>query len=479
MRYAGGLKLNSRPQSAKTANVKALAETCFDDIPTEGPVIVAVSGGSDSLALLLLANIWARKNKINLQAVTVDHGLRPEAAAEAAFVSGVCAGIDVPHVTLAWDGLKPSFGIQEAARQSRYSLMDDFAHEIGADVILAGHTLDDQAETVQMRINRTGAEGDGRGLAGMGRLTWFYGGTRLIRPLLGVSRQALRDFLSDYSQSWIEDPSNLDESYERVRVRRQLADDRVRADGLIRFAEVCSRMRGQLARQVADFLKERGKVLPGPVYTLDLSASKSAVLNGAAKGGRYPDPVEAHAIQVLLAMAGGQPQLVSQKRLQPVLEMVANGGNEAGRYTIGGAVIEVSGALMKFYREVRNLGSLMLEPGETAIWDGRMHVSNETAMAIFIEPASRQQIREFEAQRGTPWRVKPRQALWSTPIIHHQSQGGPSEPCLPLVDASPLMKGLEVRLACPAIEHFCPESDAPLCDWIRELDQYPAASLQP
>ena len=114
------------------------AEILFKNIPTDNTVLIAVSGGSDSIALLLLANIWSLKNNVSLQAITIDHGLRAEAAAEAAFVAGVCAGLNIPHVTLAWEGIKPSFGIQEAARQSRYSLMDDFAHEIGADVILTG-----------------------------------------------------------------------------------------------------------------------------------------------------------------------------------------------------------------------------------------------------------------------------------------------------------------------------------------------------
>jgi tRNA(Ile)-lysidine synthase len=444
-----------------------LSESCFKDIKTDGPVLVAVSGGSDSLGLLLLANIWARKAGMNLQAVTVDHGLRPEAAAEAAFVSGVCAGLDVPHVTLAWDGLKPSFGIQEAARQSRYSLMDDYAHEIGADVILTGHTLDDQAETVAMRVNREGATGDGRGFAGMGRTTYLYGGTRVIRPLLGVTRKTLREFLAGFSQGWIEDPTNLDESYERVRIRKELANDPVKTARLVRFAKVCGRFRAQLTRQVAEYLGARASVLPGPVYSLEKGASQNGPL----------DPVSCHGIQVLIALAGGQAQLISQNRLSAVFKLISD--REPGRITIGGAVVDVSAKRTVFYRETRNLGSLMLEPGETAIWDGRMHISNETSLPVFVEAASRSQIAEFETLRGAPYPVKPRQALRSTPVLHIQTLKGTNQPCLPLVEATKLPKGLEIRLASPAIEHFCPESDKALGDWVRALDQYPAASLQP
>ena len=218
-------------------------QSLFDGIAKDDPVLVAVSGGSDSLALLFLAHAWARQEGVVLQAVTIDHGLRPEAAAEAAFVASVCAGLDIDHVTLAWDGVKPSFGIQEAARYSRYSLMENFAHEIGAQIILTGHTRDDQAETVFMRSFRKSSAGDGRGLAGMSRKTMLYGGKRIVRPLLNCSRDQLRIYLFSLAQSWIEDPSNLDVSYERVRLRKMLEENPDEPDKALAFAKVCGRFR--------------------------------------------------------------------------------------------------------------------------------------------------------------------------------------------------------------------------------------------
>jgi len=285
----------------------------FQDIPTDLPVLVAVSGGSDSMALLLLSNIWAQKHDVQLQAVTIDHGLRPEAAAEAAFVESVCAGLEIPHVTLAWEGIKPSFGIQETARQSRYSLMDDFAHDIGAEIILTGHTRDDQIETVLMRALRGAGEsgqGDGRGLAGMARTTWLYGGRKIIRPLLGADRATLRSYLANVPQTWIEDPYNHDKSYERVRLRQYLsehAEERVRIE---RLARVSARLRAIQSRAVAAFLDAACTVSAGPVYRLDSS--------------HIPDrsnPVFAQAVQVLVAMAGGQLHFVSRCRLAAVFDL--------------------------------------------------------------------------------------------------------------------------------------------------------------
>lgn len=449
------------------------AEKLFSKIPKDDPVLVAVSGGSDSIALLLLANIWAQKNGVILQAVTVDHGLRPEAAAEAAFVASICAGLGVPHVTLAWEGMKPSFGIQEAARESRYSLMDDFAHEIGCDVILTGHTRDDQIETVLMRSQRFSQSGEGRGLSGMGRQTWLYGGTRIFRPLLGSSRDELRAFLSENSQSWIEDPSNLDESYERVRIRKHLKSDPQLAEKVHRFGKVCGRLRSSMSLAVVQFLKANVSVKPGPVFVLKRSNLEPST-----------NPVAAIALQTLIAVSGGQAFMVPRHRLVGLFELIENSdlqAEEGGarRMTIGGACVEFKKDVVIFYRESRNQTSLMLDPGEAAIWDGRMHIYNGLANPVFIEVAGRQQLREFELLREAPYPVMPRAALRSTPMVHVQTKSGNTEPCLPLIESNSIPKGLEIRIASPAIEHFCPEFDAPLRLWVRSLDQYTAASLQP
>ncbi len=449
------------------------AEILFKNIPTDNTVLIAVSGGSDSIALLLLANIWSLKNNVSLQAITIDHGLRAEAAAEAAFVAGVCAGLNIPHVTLAWEGIKPSFGIQEAARQSRYSLMDDFAHEIGADVILTGHTQDDQLETVMMRTMRQSESGDGRGLSGMAGTTHLYGGVKIFRPLLTLTRQALRRFLIEMSQPWIEDPSNLDESYERVRIRRSLEKAPKRQKELLRLSKASAGLRVFLAKRVAAQLNDHVSVKPGPVFHFGLEVNENWK-NGF-------DPVTAQSIQTLIALSGGQNFMVPRHRLLKLFDMMQEVALGAGssRLTLGGAIIEVKKGQLAFYREARNQSSLLLEVGEAAIWDGRMHLYNGSPLPVFVEVATRKHIHEYEALRGKPYPVKPRAALRATPVLHVQTLSGGTTPHLPLVEASKLPNGLEVRIASPAIEHFCPQFDEPISQWVRSLDQYPAASLQP
>jgi tRNA(Ile)-lysidine synthase len=180
---------------------------------------VAVSGGPDSLALLLLAAA-ARPDQV--EAATIDHGLRPEAPGEAAFVESVCSRLNVRHATLTarWSEM-PETAIQERARNKRYRLLGYWAEERGLDAIVTAHHAEDQAETVLMRL----ARGSGvRGLAGMRPRSVSPGAhIRLVRPLLGWRHAELEQICQAAGMEAVADPSNEDERFERVRVRRALA----------------------------------------------------------------------------------------------------------------------------------------------------------------------------------------------------------------------------------------------------------------
>ena len=182
---------------------------------------IAVSGGPDSLALLLLAAV-ARPGLV--EAATVDHGLRPASRAEAEDVAAVCQRLSVPHTILAieWD-VPPSSAIQEQARDVRYGALAAWMRERSLDALLTGHHLDDQAETLVMRLNRGAGV---RGLAGMRQLGPVPGRRelKLIRPLLSWRRSELEAICGDAGLQPAADPSNEDSQFERVRIRTGLRE---------------------------------------------------------------------------------------------------------------------------------------------------------------------------------------------------------------------------------------------------------------
>lgn len=177
---------------------------------------LAVSGGADSMALLALGHAAFPGQVV---AATVDHGLRAAAADEAAMVAAWCAGVGLPHATLAADRAIGPSDIQAGARAMRYDLLEAWAVGAGATLLATAHHADDQAETFLMRA----ARGSGpAGLAGI-RACRALGAIDLIRPLLGWRRAALRALVEAHGIPFVDDPSNSDERFERVRVRRLLA----------------------------------------------------------------------------------------------------------------------------------------------------------------------------------------------------------------------------------------------------------------
>jgi len=188
------------------------------------PAVVAVSGGSDSMALLVKSAKAYNDagHSARLLAVTVDHGLRPCAADEARAVGDVCAGLGIAHRICRWDGPKPDSGLQDTARHARYRLLSDAARAHGARIVLTGHTMDDCIETARMRAARAVTV---RAMAAIAPATLFDGDIWFLRPLLNAHRVSLRADLSSAGYDWFDDPSNADQRFERVRVRHDSTGD--------------------------------------------------------------------------------------------------------------------------------------------------------------------------------------------------------------------------------------------------------------
>jgi tRNA(Ile)-lysidine synthase len=214
------------------------AAALFGDL-AGASVLLAVSGGPDSTALLFLAARWRKKSRAALTAVTVDHGLRKEARREAAAVGKLARKLNVPHRIVTWTGAKPKSGIQQAARQARYALLAAAAKKSGASHIVTAHTLDDQAETVLMRMTRGSGIG---GLGGMASVSPF-GDFTLARPFLDVPKSRLIATCKAARIAYADDPSNIDPKFTRARLRPLMAV--LAAEGLDarRFASLARRLR--------------------------------------------------------------------------------------------------------------------------------------------------------------------------------------------------------------------------------------------
>jgi tRNA(Ile)-lysidine synthase len=243
------------------------ANLVFRGLENAHGLILAVSGGPDSTALMILAARWAKRleRAPKLIAVTVDHGLRAEAAREAAAVKRLAKALGVAHRTLRWRGKKPKSGLQEAARVARYRLLADVAVRAGYGHILTAHTLDDQAETILFRL----ARGSGlTGLAGMARALPLPIGARaslfLVRPLLHLPKARLVATLKAERIGFSDDPSNQDPRFARARLRGlmpDLAREGLDARGLARLAARVRRAEAAIEFAVG---AARAALAPGP-----------------------------------------------------------------------------------------------------------------------------------------------------------------------------------------------------------------------
>jgi tRNA(Ile)-lysidine synthase len=257
------------PADGKALNATEV-RSLFADLADHPVLVLAVSGGPDSTALMLLAARWrkAQKHGPKLLAVTIDHGLRAEARREAAAVRRLARKLGVAHRTLRWRGRKPGTGLQEAARQARYRLLAEAAAAAGAQHVLTAHTLDDQAETVLIRLTR----GSGpAGLAAMARVARLpvvrRGGApdiALVRPLLDVPKVRLIATLRAGGIGFAEDPTNRDPRFTRARLRAAMPALEREGLGARRLALLARRLRRVEAALEAAVADAWATLAPGP-----------------------------------------------------------------------------------------------------------------------------------------------------------------------------------------------------------------------
>ena len=390
--------------------VALLDAVLSDDPDPGGPVALAVSGGPDSTALLHFADRWSRRYRRPLLVLTVDHGLRPEAAAEAADVARRSIALGHTHRTLTWRGRKPRAGIQAAAREARLALLTDACHAAGATTLLLAHHRDDQAETVLHRIDRdTGPEG----LAGMAAVTWLAG-VRLARPFLSLPKGRLVATCRAAGLDYVDDPSNTDPRFTRADLRRlRPALDAVglSPDRLARLAGAMGGARRAMDREVRGWLACHAVIHPCGTCRLDRAALAAASTDFTAAVLRH-----------VFRIAGDAGYPPGTAAMAGLLDWVAD-GDRARRRTLRGCLLQSDGDSLTVMREeVACAPPLSVGSGQTACWDGRFLIHNQTAAAINVGPCGAEGWRRIkslglDARLPEHARALPHPARLAWPIV--------------------------------------------------------------
>ena len=358
-------------------------------------VAVAVSGGGDSIALLHLAGRLAGTQGLQVQAVTVDHGLRPEAADETRRVAGWSADWGVRHTTLNWGGWTGAGNMQAEARKARYTLMADWAQAQGVQAVLLAHTADDQAETVLMGLARSSGVD---GLSAMPEAK-EVAGTCLLRPLLSHSREELRAYLEAQGLDWIEDPSNQNPRFERIRMRQAKSA----LDELGLTASALSQVAQNMAQAQAA-LDFQTQAEARAICQLDAGD----VLIALDRFSTLPQETARRLLLGAVAWVNGNSE---RPRRQPT--QLALAAAQRGRPAqLGGCRIVKQRSWMRVCREYQAVCETRAKP--SALWDNRWRLTGPDHDGVSIAALGEQGVAQCPDWRETG---RPHAAMLALPAV--------------------------------------------------------------
>ena len=310
---------------------------------------LAVSGGGDSIALMHLVKDWSRGRRIMV--ATVDHRLRPESAAEARQVALWAAELDLPHETLIWHDPTMPGNIMANARNARLDLLADWARRNDLPAIALGHTADDLAETLLMRLNR------GAGIDGLSAMAGrrHSHGIDWLRPLLNTRRSELRDWLREHEISWLDDPSNDNPDYHRIRIRQAISATGLSVESLAQSAQNLTEAREALSHYALQIAKTASIQ----------NASLTFPLQGFAEA---PSEIRRRLLIAACRWITGADYAPRRKTVQHALE----GIQDDKRVTLDGALIVPSRGALRIQREPA--AAILAASGQT-VWDNRWQIS--------------------------------------------------------------------------------------------------------
>ncbi len=367
-----------------------------DTLPTPPAQIgVAVSGGSDSLALLIGLSKAFRERDVKIFVATVNHGLRPEAADEAEAVAKFCNDLGHPHTVLHWDTPRHEGNIQGQARAARFDLLSKWALENKISLVALGHTADDQAETVLMRLRR---EAGVSGLAGIPERR-VHGGVEFFRPVLKMRREELRDVLHGERVGWIDDPSNDNDMFERVRTRKALAVLEDLGVSPLAFSTVAHNLtQARKALEWYSFLEAREV----------LSARFGAVIISRRAFRVLPAEISHRLLTSSIQWLTGEVYVPRRRAMTQARDVVKQGGS----HTVAGCRLLAKGDRAWVFREHNALCTSEVAPGQE--WDTRWLVYGGDSACLSVRALGPNGVRQCPDWRALDC---PREVLESTPGV--------------------------------------------------------------
>ena len=381
---------------------------------------VAVSGGPDSMALVWLADRWARAQGGSAFAIIVDHGLRPESADEARIAAEQLRAADIATRIRKVTSMPPENGVPAWARKARYDLLQDAAVERGALHLLLAHHQDDQAETLLLRL----ARGSGvKGLSGM-RGVQPSADLRLLRPLLDFPKARVTATAEATGWTIADDPSNRATKYTRTRIRNALAGSSGDTTRLAKTAATLTSEDAAIEQAVTSLAVQAATILPYGLIRLDRSRLAAA-----------PAAVSTRLLDRAVRMAGGADGPLRHSRITHLLQDITNSPDT--RRTCGGVIIQIKGAETLLWREPAKLPDLVhLQTLKAGLWDNRFRLNPKDASShqvgkVLIGPLGYAGLRELEimfgknldrmlpyAFRGNP----PRQVITGLPVLRKMAE---------------------------------------------------------
>lgn len=343
-----------------------------------GPhIAVGCSGGGDSMALTLLLKQWTAARQGRVTALIVDHRIRPESTEEATTVAAWLLRRGIEAVILTRPDTPLRGNLQAAAREARYGLLSGYCAAAGIPCLALAHNLEDQAETVLLRLAR------GSGVDGLSAMAWVSErpDVRLLRPLLDVPRARLRATLRAAGQAYIEDPSNEEDAFRRVRFRRlapALAAEGLTAERLAATAARLGRARNALDAAAAAVLARGLRLFPEGYGELDAGPLRDS-----------PPEIALRCLSRILTCVGGGAYPPRQERLQRLYEALMREGEPFAGRTLAGCRIVPRGRGLLFCRELRAVRDVLPAAGDV-FWDGRFRIRLAPSTGLEIRRLGRE-----------------------------------------------------------------------------------------